>query len=137
MVESVERASTRAAVNVHRNLTHGLSSLATISSTATIVGLLGTTVQMMTRTFYTCGAGLSTCYFPIGGRLSEALGLFAFGLLVSLLALGCYCYLGSQVKRFDLEMKSAQIDLLNMLSGEQTAFIPFTFAIPFPQNKSN
>lgn len=80
-----------------------------------MVGLLGTTAQIITHTFYSCGGTWSSCYAPIGGRLSDALGLGAFGLLVSLLAFGFYRYLSNQIEEFDFEMKSAQIDLLNNL----------------------
>lgn len=94
----------------------GLSSLASISLTAMMVGLLGTTAQMITHTFYSCGGSWSSCDAPIGGRLSGALGLGAFGLFVSVFSYCSYRYLSRRIEAFDLEMKVVQLDLLNHLS---------------------
>lgn len=116
VLEFVGLAASRAAALAHKDMKRGLSSLASISSTAVMVGLVGTTAQMITHTFYSCGGNWSSCDAPIGERLSGALGLGAFGLVVSVFALCSYRYLSRRIEAFDLEMKVAQLDLLNHLS---------------------
>lgn len=108
----VERAATRASSSMHIHLSRGLTSLATISSTATLIGLLGTTTQLITHTFYSCGGSPSSCLFPIAGHVSDAVLLSALGLLVSLLAFSFHRYLTGELQNLDIDMKSAQVELV-------------------------
>jgi biopolymer transport protein ExbB/biopolymer transport protein TolQ len=83
-IQAVERATKRAEAAVHGDMKRGLNSLATIASTATLIGLLGAVAQMYFHTFYSCGGNWSSCIAPIGGRLAEAMSLAALGLLVAI-----------------------------------------------------
>jgi signal peptidase I len=115
VIEAVERASRRAAISVHGDLKRGLNSLATIASTATLLGLLGTVVLISTHTFYSCGGNWSSCSAPIGGRLSNAMALTALGLFVAILSFWFYRYLNNRMAAFDVEMENASVDLVNRL----------------------
>ena len=116
-MEAVELASKRAAATVHGEMKRGLNSLATIASTATLIGLLGTVTQMIDRTFYSCGGNWSSCYAPIGGRLAEAMSLTALGFLVAIPAFWLYRYLSSRMEAFDREMENASLELMNRLAA--------------------
>lgn len=115
VIDAVERASKHAVIVVRGELKRGLSSLAVIASTATLIGVLGTVIQIIFHTFYGCGGSWSSCMAPIGERLSEAMGLTALGLFVAILASCFHRYLSSQMEAFDMEMENSSADLTNCL----------------------
>jgi hypothetical protein len=114
-MDAVERASKRAAATVHRQMTRGLYPLATIAASATLVGLLGTVVQLINHTFFSFGASRSTILGSIAGRLSENLSFTALGLLVSVVAFTFYRHLSVQMETFDREMEHAAAELVSRL----------------------
>jgi len=114
-VVAVKRVSRRTAKLVHQEMNRGRSSLATIASTAPLVGLFGTVLGIV-NSFPGC-AGSQAFYMSVTAeRLSEALVPTALGLLVAVPAWWCYRYLSSQIEAFDLQTTNASIMLVNYLT---------------------
>ena len=112
---TVSRASQRSAALVHEDLRHGLCSLATIASTAPLVGILGT-VMGIPHAFDTVSSSRSTMIGLISGGLAESLLAVPLGLMVGLLALWLYSYFSERLSGVDVEMDNARLDLLNHVS---------------------
>jgi hypothetical protein len=115
VIEAVERASRRAAVKTHSELSRGLWILATCASTAVLVGVLGTVVQLITHTFYSYGSSRSTIIGVTAGLISKHMAFTATGLLVSLAACVFYRYLDGRMDVFDQEMEHAAGELVSAL----------------------
>jgi biopolymer transport protein ExbB/TolQ len=113
-LEAVERASARSFIAVHCEMKRGLNSLATISSLAPFFGVFGTLLGIL-NSFTGFDGEKSEILGRLAGLLSESLIPVALSLLVALLAFCCYKYLLAKSDTFDLEMKSASIQLLNNL----------------------
>ena len=111
-VEASKRALERAEAIVHAELKRGLSSLATIGSTAPFIGLLGTVVGILTafkQISETKTAGLAS----VAGGISEALVATAIGLFVAIPAVMMYNYFSSKVEAFDVEMDNSSSELVD------------------------
>src|SRR6267378_7992981 len=105
-IEASKRALERAEAIVHAELKRGLSSLATIGSTAPFVGLLGTVVGIL-NAFKGIAANKATGLSAVAGGISEALVTTAFGLLVAVPAVWAYNYFTNKVEAFDVEMDNS------------------------------
>src|SRR5439155_14082201 len=81
-IEASRRALERAEAIVHAELKRGVSSLATIGSTAPFVGLFGTVVGIM-HAFQQISTSKSTGLGAVAGGISEALITTAIGLFVA------------------------------------------------------
>jgi biopolymer transport protein ExbB/TolQ len=108
------RASARSAAVVHGELTRGLSSLATIASTAPWIGLFGTIIGIY-NSFGGSAASRESLMAAIAEGLSRAFVPCAFGLVVAVVAMWCYRYLLAKVEVFDSEMEGASLQLINDL----------------------
>src|SRR5438874_7300395 len=111
-VEASRRALERAEAIVHAELKRGLSSLATIGSTAPFVGLLGTVVGILTafkKISETKAAGLAS----VAGGISEALVTTAVGLFVAIPAVMMFNYFTGKVEAFDVEMDNSSSELVD------------------------
>ncbi len=115
LLEAVQRSTRRAAALVRGEMKRGLTSLASITSVAPLLGFLGT-VLAIPNSFPGCGAARAYCMTAVFERLSGALVPAALGLLVAVPALCCYRYLSSEIEAFDLEMENASLQLLNSLT---------------------
>src|SRR6185503_8940978 len=93
-VEASRRALERAEAIVHAELKRGLSSLATIGSTAPFVGLLGTVVGILTA-FKKIQVSKTACLASVAGGISEALVTTAVGLFVAIPAVMMFNYFTS------------------------------------------
>src|SRR5438093_12117855 len=82
-IEASRRALERAAAIVHAELKRGVSSLATIGSTAPFVGLFGTVLGII-HAFQGISAEKTTGLAAVAGGISEALVTTAFGLFVAI-----------------------------------------------------
>jgi biopolymer transport protein ExbB len=88
-IEASKRALERAAAIVHAELKRGVSSLATIGSTAPFVGLFGTVLGII-HAFQGISAEKTTGLAAVAGGISEALVTTAFGLFVAIPAVWVY-----------------------------------------------
>jgi biopolymer transport protein ExbB/biopolymer transport protein TolQ len=111
-VEASKRALQRAEAIKIAEFRRGLSSLATIGSTAPFVGLFGTVVGIINsfqgmKSAETAGIG------AVAGGISEALFTTAFGLLVAVPAVWMFNYFTSKVDNFVVEMDNSSAELID------------------------
>ena len=114
-LEQTRLASLRSATAVHLQMKKRVGTLATIASTAPLIGLYGT-VKGIPTAFIGCGGEKSSCVAAMVERLSGAIWPTALGLGVALVALCFYKFLLAQIEKFDLEMESAALCLVNVVS---------------------
>src|SRR5450631_3726050 len=121
-IEASHRALERAEAIVHAELKRGVSSLATIGSTAPFVGLLGTVVGII-NAFKGISSNKSTGLSAVSGGISEALVTTAVGLFVAIPAIWAYNYFTNRVDAFDVEMGNSSSELLDyfLKRSEKTA----------------
>ncbi len=111
-IEASKRALERASAIVHAELKRGVSSLATIGSTAPFVGLFGTVLGII-HAFQGISAEKSTGLAAVAGGISEALVTTAFGLFVAIPAVWVYNYFTGKIEAFDVEMDNSSSELID------------------------
>jgi biopolymer transport protein ExbB/biopolymer transport protein TolQ len=110
--EASRRALERAEAIVHAELKRGVSSLATIGSTAPFVGLFGTVVGIM-NAFKSISTSKSTGLGAVAGGISEALITTAVGLFVAIPAVWMFNYFSNRIEAFDVEMGNSSSELID------------------------
>ena len=93
-------------------LQQGVSSLATIGSTAPFVGLLGTVVGVITA-FQGIAASGSGGIGAVSAGIAEALVETALGLVVAIPAVWFYNYLTGRIEYFNVEMDNSSSELVD------------------------
>jgi biopolymer transport protein ExbB len=111
-IDASKRALERASAIVHAELKRGVSTLATIGSTAPFVGLFGTVVGII-NAFSGISTEKSTGLGAVAGGISEALVTTAFGLLVAIPAVWMFNYFTNKVEAFDVEMDNSSSELID------------------------
>lgn len=111
-IEASKRALERAEAIVHAELKRGVSSLATIGSTAPFVGLFGTVVGII-NAFKGIATEKSTGLGAVAGGISEALVATAVGLFVAIPAVMMYNYFTSRIEGFDVELGNSSSELID------------------------
>jgi len=111
-IEASKRALERASAIVHAELKRGVSTLATIGSTAPFVGLFGTVLGII-HAFEGISTAKSTGLGAVAGGISEALVTTAFGLFVAIPAVWIYNYFISKIESFDVEMDNSSSELID------------------------
>src|ERR1700733_6894119 len=111
-IEASRRALERAEAIVHAELKRGVSSLATIGSTAPFVGLFGTVVGIM-HAFQAISTSKSTGIGAVAGGISEALITTAVGLFVAIPAVWAFNYFTNRIEAFDVEMGNSSSELID------------------------
>src|SRR3954453_21286030 len=111
-IEASRRALERAQAIVHAELKRGVSSLATIGSTAPVLGLFGTVVGIM-NAFKSISTSKSTGLGAVAGGISEALITTAVGLFVAIPAVGMFNYFTNRIEAFDVEMGNSSSELID------------------------
>ncbi len=111
-IEASKRALERAAAIVHAELKRGVSSLATIGSTAPFVGLFGTVLGII-HAFQGISSAKSTGLAAVAGGIAEALVTTAIGLFVAIPAVWIYNYFTSKIEAFDVEMDNSSSELID------------------------
>ena len=111
-IEASRRALERAEAIVHAELKRGVSSLATIGSTAPFVGLFGTVVGIM-NAFKSISTSKSTGLGAVAGGISEALITTAVGLFVAIPAVWMFNYFSNRIEAFDVEMGNSSSELID------------------------
>ena len=112
VIEASKRALERAEAIVHAELKRGVSSLATIGSTAPFVGLFGTVVGIM-NAFKSISTSKSTGLGAVAGGISEALITTAVGLFVAIPAVWMFNYFTNRIEAFDVEMGNSSSELID------------------------
>ncbi|MCC6538233.1 MAG: MotA/TolQ/ExbB proton channel family protein [Bryobacterales bacterium] len=111
-LEASRRALERAEAIVHAELKRGVSTLATIGSSAPFVGLFGTVVGII-NAFKGISTEKSTGLGAVAGGISEALVTTAIGLGVAIPAVWAYNYFVSRLESFDVEMGNSASELVD------------------------
>jgi biopolymer transport protein ExbB len=111
-IEASRRALERAEAIVHAELKRGVSSLATIGSTAPFVGLLGTVAGIM-NAFSKISTSKTTGLGAVAGGISEALITTAVGLFVAIPAVWVFNYFTNRIEAFDVEMGNSSSELID------------------------
>jgi len=114
-INSAERAVERQMLIVLADFKRGLGVLATVGSTAPFVGLLGTTMGIVTAFNAMTSGGMSGGLAGIAGGISEALITTAFGLLVAIPAVWFYNYFTTKVENLTVEMTYSSKELIDYL----------------------
>ena len=112
VIDASHRALERAEAIVHAELKRGVSTLATIGSTAPFVGLFGTVVGII-NAFKGISAEKSTGLGAVAGGISEALVTTAVGLFVAIPAVWAYNYFSGRIEAFDVEMGNSSSELVD------------------------
>lgn len=113
-----KRALRRAATIKTSDLQRGLSSLATIGSTAPFVGLFGTVIGIIDA-FHKMNQMQTAGFSAVSGGISEALVATAFGLLVAIPAVWMFNYFTNRVSRFAVEMHNSADELVDFFLQQQ------------------
>ena len=112
MLDTVRRAIQRATALTGNDLKKGVSSLATIGSTAPVVGLRGTGVGII-NAFVGIAATGSGGIGAVSAGIAEALVETALGLVVAIPAVWFYNYLTGIVDYFNVEMDNSASELVD------------------------
>ncbi len=118
-IEASKRALERAAAIVHAELKRGVSSLATIGSTAPFVGLFGTVLGII-HAFQGISTAKSTGLAAVAGGIAEALVTTAIGLFVAIPAVWVYNFFTSKIEAFDVEMDNSSSELIDYFIKRQS-----------------
>jgi biopolymer transport protein ExbB len=111
-IEASRRALERAEAIVHAELKRGISSLATIGSTAPFVGLFGTVLGII-NAFKGISTEKSTGLGAVAGGISEALVTTAVGLFVAIPAVMVFNHFTNRVEAVDVEMGNSSSELID------------------------
>ncbi|HYO66720.1 MAG TPA: MotA/TolQ/ExbB proton channel family protein [Archangium sp.] len=114
-VESVARALERQAQREVQSLKRGLGILATVGSTAPFVGLLGTTMGIVTA-FQLMAASGAGGLGTISAGIAEALITTAFGLLVAIPAVMAYNFLSGWVDARSVDISESSNEFLDVVA---------------------
>src|SRR4051812_12375140 len=114
-INSAERAVERQMLIITAELKRGLGILATTGATAPFVGLLGTTMGIVTAFQGMSASGGSGSLAAITGGVAEALITTAFGLLVAIPAVWLYNYFTTRIDFLTVEMTYTSKELIDYL----------------------
>lgn len=117
-LRKAKRALRRAAAMKTADLQRGLSSLATVGSTAPFVGLFGTVIGII-NAFTKMNEAQSAGIAVISGAIAEALIATAFGLVVAIPAVWMFNYFTNRVNGFALEMQNSAEELIDFFLQQQ------------------
>jgi biopolymer transport protein ExbB/TolQ len=117
-LRKAKRAVRRAAALKSAELHRGLSSLATVGSTAPFVGLFGTVIGIIDA-FQAINEQQTAGFSAVSAGISEALVATAFGLLVAIPAVWMFNYFSTRVRGFEIEMTNSGDELMDFFLQQQ------------------
>lgn len=117
VIESVARALERQTQRELQNMKAGQNVLATVSSTAPFVGLLGT-VMGIVNSFQLMAASGSGGLGTVSAGIAEALVTTAFGLLVAIPAVFAFNYFQGRVEAMSVDIAESSNELLDLVAVE-------------------
>jgi biopolymer transport protein ExbB len=112
VLDTVRRSIQRATALTASDLKKGVSTLATIGSTAPFVGLLGTVVGVIAAFVGIASTG-SGGIAAVSAGIAEALVETALGLFVAIPAVWFYNFLTSRLEYFNVEMDNSSSELVD------------------------
>jgi biopolymer transport protein ExbB/TolQ len=117
-IETAQRGCERASTIFSQELKRGLSTLATIATSAPFIGLFGTIAGIINafRGMALTGSG---GIGAVAGGIAEALVTTAFGIGVAIIALWCYNTLNTKIEVYDAEMANTSSQILDFFIRKQ------------------
>jgi len=111
-IETAQRGCERASTIFNQELKRGLSTLATIATSAPFIGLFGTIAGIINafRGMALTGSG---GIGAVASGISEALVTTAFGIGVAIIALWCYNSLNTKIEVYDAEMSNTSSQIVD------------------------
>jgi biopolymer transport protein ExbB/TolQ len=117
-IDAAERASQRSHNMLSARLRLGLGTLATIASSAPLVGLVGAVFGIV-YAFRGGGVEKATWIGMVAGGLAAALMTSAMGLITGISAVWCRNYLCERMEVFDSEMSNAALEAVTYLNAHR------------------
>jgi biopolymer transport protein ExbB/biopolymer transport protein TolQ len=114
-INSAERAVERQMLITLAEFKRGMGVLATVGATAPFVGLLGTTMGIVTAFTGMAAAGASGGLAGISAGIAEALITTAFGLMVAIPTVWLYNYFTTKIENLTVEMTYSSKELIDYL----------------------
>jgi biopolymer transport protein TolQ len=121
--ESSARALDRQEQRELQDMRRGQNVLATVSSTAPFVGLLGT-VMGIVNSFQQMAASGSGGLGTVSAGIAEALVTTAFGLIVAIPAVWAFNYIQAFIDARAVDMSEASNELLDLIARKRGISIP-------------
>ena len=117
-IETAQRGCQRASTIFNQELKRGLSTLATIATSAPFIGLFGTIAGIINafRGMALTGSG---GIGAVASGISEALVTTAFGIGVAIIALWCYNSLNTKIEVYDAEMSNTSSQIVDFFIRKQ------------------
>ncbi|HUU39275.1 MAG TPA: MotA/TolQ/ExbB proton channel family protein [Candidatus Desulfaltia sp.] len=117
-VETAQRGCQRASNIFSQELKRGLSTLATIATSAPFIGLFGTIAGIINafRGMALTGSG---GIGAVASGIAEALVTTAFGIGVAIIALWCYNLLNTRIEIYDAEMANTSSQIMDFFIRKQ------------------
>ena len=117
-IETAQRGCERASTIFNQELKRGLSTLATIATSAPFIGLFGT-ISGIINAFRGMALTGSGGIGAVAGGIAEALVTTAFGIGVAIIALWCYNTLNTKIEVYDAEMANTSSQVLDFFIRRQ------------------
>ncbi len=111
-IETAQRGCERASTIFSQELKRGLSTLATIATSAPFIGLFGT-ISGIINAFRGMALTGSGGIGAVAGGIAEALVTTAFGIGVAIIALWCYNILNTKIEVYDAEMANTSSQIVD------------------------
>ncbi len=120
-LSTVSSAMERAVAEEAGLMKRWMTILATVSSTAPFVGLLGTVFGII-NSFKGMEASESAGLSAVAGGIAEALIMTGFGLVVAIPAVWLYNWANARVDGFNAEMGNSASEMLDWIKKNKAAF---------------
>jgi biopolymer transport protein ExbB/TolQ len=117
-IETAQRGCERASTIFNQELKRGLSTLATIATSAPFIGLFGT-ISGIINAFKGMALTGSGGIGAVAGGIAEALVTTAFGIGVAIIALWCYNSLNTRIEVYDAEMSNTTSQIVDFFVRKQ------------------
>jgi biopolymer transport protein ExbB/TolQ len=117
-VETAQRGCQRASTIFNQELKRGLSTLATIATSAPFIGLFGT-ISGIINAFRGMALTGSGGIGAVASGIAEALVTTAFGIGVAIIALWCYNSLNTKIEVYDAEMSNTSSQIVDFFIRKQ------------------
>jgi biopolymer transport protein ExbB/TolQ len=116
VIKYTNRVLAGAQRSIHAEMKRGLGVLATVASTAPLMGMLGTVIGIVGGAFRGCGASKAVCMAATANGISEALMSTGLGLFVAVPALWSFNYFSERLQHIDLEVENSALELTTYLA---------------------
>ena len=114
-LDAADRSVEKERGQVTSGMKKGMTVLATVSSTAPFVGLLGTVIGIIV-TFQTMGKTGQGGLGQVAGGIAEALIMTAFGLMVAIPAVWIYNYLNGRIEDLQVDVDTIKAEIIDFLA---------------------